>query len=378
MASANRPIGAKLAAAAAVVLLASGCATPELAKIGEASKEAAIAPAPAEAAGVAGLPTLPVASTAKPAAATPAAKKPPVAAELPTTPSPAPPAKAASAGKSPDRDKDKEKQKQKDKAEDKGSPRAQAELARLINEAEVALTENRLDAAESQFSAIIRVDPTNMAARMGMAEVHLAAGHDSIAVPLFTELSAVTELRARALQGKGIGLLRTGDRAGALAALSEAVKHDPGMWRAWNGLGFLHDLNREWGESEQAYRQALARNPPSAVVHNNYGYSLLMQQRYTEAAVQFRQALKTDPTFGPARANLRLAHAWQGDYTDAIAGAPQDEVGFALNDVGYIAMLRGDYDVAESYFLRAIQVSPAYLEKTRKNLDEVKTRKARQ
>ncbi len=58
--------------------------------------------------------------------------------------------------------------------------------------------------------------------------------------------------------------------------------------------------------------------------------------------------------------NLRLALAWDGEYALALAGAEDGGLARALNNVGYVALLRGDQDNAESLFLRAIETDPAF------------------
>jgi hypothetical protein len=73
---------------------------------------------------------------------------------------------------------------------------------------------------------------------------------------------------------------------------------------------------------------------------------------------------------------LRLAQAWQGRYDDAIRGASDRVLPQRLNDVGYVAMLRGDLGTAESLFLRAIAASPTYDTVAYKNLEELQRRKA--
>ena len=44
------------------------------------------------------------------------------------------------------------------------------------------------------------------------------------------------------------------------------------------------------------------------------------------------------------------------------------DLAMALNNVGYIALLRGDYDHAEAYFTRAMEVDPTFNEIAWRNL----------
>jgi Flp pilus assembly protein TadD len=48
----------------------------------------------------------------------------------------------------------------------------------------------------------------------------------------------------------------------------------------------------------------------------------------------------------------------------------------ATNDVGYIAMVSGDYAYAELLFAEAIRLSPVYYETANQNLAELRRRRA--
>ena len=78
--------------------------------------------------------------------------------------------------------------------------------------------------------------------------------------------------------------------------------------------------------------------------------------------------MRLDPDFATARENLRLSLAWQGDYGRALSGVSPVGHAEALNNVGYIALLRGDYADAEAYLLRAMEIDPQYNEIASHNL----------
>ena len=64
-----------------------------------------------------------------------------------------------------------------------------------------------------------------------------------------------------------------------------------------------------------------------------------------------------------------MALAWQGKYVEALTGIRKDEMPVMLNNVGYIAMKRGDYEFAEAYLSQAMQMSPSYYAKAAENLE---------
>jgi Flp pilus assembly protein TadD len=244
----------------------------------------------------------------------------------------------------------------------------EADSAVALAAAQAALAAERHDEAEASFKIVLAHQADHGAARLGLAEVALGRGRATEAADRFAALTQVAELRPRALQGQGLALVMARQDKAALAALQQAVSEQPTLWRAWNGLGLVHADAREWVKAEQAYGKALAVNPHSALIENNLGFALMLQRKYPAASEHFAKALALDPGFTLARENQRLALAWQGRYVEAIAGAGDKELPAVLNDVGYIAMLRGDTASAESYFVRAMEASPSYNALAARNL----------
>ena len=211
-------------------------------------------------------------------------------------------------------------------------------------------------------------DPDNPRAKLLLAEALLADGSLAAAEEAFARLVHAPEVGAAAQQGHGLALLLAGDRARAADSLRRAVTADPSLWRAWNALGYIYDLGGAWARSERSYTLALAANPGSAEVYNNRGFSRLMQRRLMEAAEDLNRALEIDPRLDLARDNLRLVLAWQGKYRHALTGLRETDEARALNNVGYVALMRGDYANAEIYLLRAMEIDPSYNETASRNL----------
>jgi len=234
--------------------------------------------------------------------------------------------------------------------------------------ADRALSENRHEDARRLVQRVLLSEPENWEARLLLAELHLAMGAPRIAEPAFESLVDKAGVEGRALQGYGISLMLQGDLDGGLESLQRAVGQDSGLWRAWNALGYYHDSNQDWAAAGDSYGKALEGNPDSALIYNNRGFSLLMQRRLEEAVADFHHAQQLDPELDLAQENLRLALAWQGKYVHAMAGASNRDMARILNNVGFIAIMRGDYDNAEAYLLRAMEADPRYNETAARNL----------
>lgn len=238
--------------------------------------------------------------------------------------------------------------------------------------AERALSESRHEDAGQLIERVLLAEPENWEARLLLAELHLASGDPGRAEPIFESLIDKADIDGRALQGHGIVLTLQGNLDRGMESLQRAVALDSGLWRAWNALGYHHDSNRDWAAAADSYRKALEGNPDSALIYNNRGYSMLMQKRLKEAVADFNRALRMDPEFEVARENLRLALAWQGKYVHAMAGASNRDMPRILNNIGFIAVMRGDYGNAEAYLLRAMEADPRYNETAARNLTYLK------
>lgn len=237
-----------------------------------------------------------------------------------------------------------------------------------------ALAVNDLEAAKSAFSQILQRDKKHEKAIIGMGETSLrgrdfarAAGYFSSAVA-----SPNADTKSVALQGQGIALVKLGRAKDAEKVLRMAILLEPTLWRSWNALGRSLDKQRRFDQARESYEKALALNPDAAILFNNRGVSNLLAGRYVEAESDFVQAVSKDPSLERARGNLRLAFAWQGKYVQALSDL--DHVGgpVVLNNVGYIAFKRGDYEKAEAYFVQAMQSSPAFYPKADRNLRMLK------
>ena len=253
----------------------------------------------------------------------------------------------------------------------------QTSVKAALTQADAALSKGDFTTARQGYRKVLTLAPGNSAAQLGLGEVELVAGDPHQALDHFASVAAADQtLRPGALQGQGITLLKLLQPEAATPILKEAVTLDPGLWRAWNALGSISDSHHDWAGADEAYSKALAAKPDAAIVYNNIGISRMMRQDYVGAEQNFAKALALNPRLDEAVANLRLAQAWQGRYDDAIRGASDQVLPQRLNDVGYVAMLRGDLGTAESLFLRAIAASPTYDTVAYKNLEELQRRKS--
>lgn len=246
----------------------------------------------------------------------------------------------------------------------------------IVAAAERAIEQENYADAKLLLERVLLAEPGNLRARLAMAETQLAFGQLEAAAEAFEALTKVPEVAARAQQGRGITLLMKGKERPALFLLEQAVAQDPGLWRAWNAIGTLHDRAGNWEEAGLAYDRALEIRPDSAMLYNNRGFSHLLRRDHAAAIADFDTALQLEPDMEAARENLRLAFAWAGQYDQALVGVSQKDIGRAFNNIGFVALLRGDLPAAESYLLRSMEIDPKFNRVANKNLEYLKNLKA--
>jgi Flp pilus assembly protein TadD len=248
------------------------------------------------------------------------------------------------------------------------APAAPAVPPGALDVAELAIADGRLNDAGQILRRVLLADPANARARLAQAELYLASGGSGQAMGVFESLVDDPEFGPAANQGLGIAMLLAGIEDPGVAHLRRAVEADPALWRAWNALGSHYDSKGQWETASEAYAKALTQRPDEATIYNNRGFSLFMQGRLDEATADLSRAVRLDPELELARINLRLALAWNGKYVQAMSGTSREDMGMVLNNIGYIAMMRGDLENAEAYLVRAMEADPSFNEVAWRNL----------
>jgi Tfp pilus assembly protein PilF len=248
-----------------------------------------------------------------------------------------------------------------------------AELA--IAKGESLLAARDFDAADAKFGKALKQEPDNFQARLGLAEAKLGLHRLMEALEGFESVMESDSYRARALQGRGITLALLGREELSLPLLRQAVEEDPSLWRAWNAIGRSHALRGDVQQALASYDRALLSNAQAAPVHNNRGMALIAAMRYVDAEAAFRRAIAIAPELEVARMNLRLALAWQGRYEEAIAELARGDAPRVLNNIGFVAMEKGDFGKAKLFFTKAMEISPSYYPTAAANLEYLEERK---
>ncbi len=102
-----------------------------------------------------------------------------------------------------------------------------------------------------------------------------------------------------------VAALQRGDSPAAEVKLRAELKANPGEAEAMSLLGVALDNQKKFAEADRFHRDAMAKAPSSAAIHNNFGNHLLLTGDTKGAQDVFLEAVSIDPA--DDYANLQLA-----------------------------------------------------------------------
>ena len=249
-------------------------------------------------------------------------------------------------------------------------------VPQLLEQGERKLYSRQYVAAIFFYEQALEQEPDNVLVLLGLADANRAVNKLSDASKYYETVLIIEPDNLHAAEGKGLVHFKIHDYERAVEQLTEVLNRDNTRWRSWNALGIIADLQGDHKTAQQHYYKALSMDKTNATVLNNFGYSLMMLHQYPAAEEVFREGLNYEPGFFRIRNNLAISLAWQSRYDVAVrvlAQVTKKEV--AYNNVGYIAMLNKQYDIAENYFKKAISLSPSHYVRAVRNLEKLESLK---
>lgn len=131
----------------------------------------------------------------------------------------------------------------------------------------------------------------------------------------------------------GNGYLAQGNYELAKSKFEKALKQDPGQASAHAGYGLMWSRLGENDKAEKHFKKALSIDPRNSQILNNYGTYLCSRGQFEKAEKQFMAALN-----------------------DPLYRTPE----YAYTNAGRCSILNSDYDKAEAYFGKALQMNPHF------------------
>lgn len=225
------------------------------------------------------------------------------------------------------------------------------------------------DKALIEYVNIINIDPRNENAYMKIGRIHESLKSYNLAGKAYQSVLEINPENVSAREGLGISLLKQGNHDEAEVILADLVTYYPDRWRSHNGLGVIYDIKKMHTQALSHFKKADQLNPNNAEIANNIGYAYYLNGDWEQAKQYFLKAIQLDNTFDRAWSNMGLLYARRQEYKQSVSAFEHVmEKHEAWNQVGYLAMVSGDYEASEVQLKKAILIAPFYYEDAHKNL----------
>jgi Flp pilus assembly protein TadD len=242
--------------------------------------------------------------------------------------------------------------------------------ATLLKDARQALAAGRVDQARLMTARAISEGARGADVDRVLADLAFADAKYDEALTRYKALLLASPEDPFLLERVGIAALRGGAVAQAVPLITRATKTGGASWRAWNALGVLADLSRDWGQADDAYALALRLAPNPAEVVNNRGWSQVLRGNWPEAVKDFELAATVNPSSTRISNNLELARAAMAADLPRRREKEADEAwAERLNDAGVAAAILGDKPRAIAAFTQALEASGRWYERAANNLE---------
>lgn len=237
-----------------------------------------------------------------------------------------------------------------------------------VLKAEKAVREGKSDLAQLYYIKAYDLEPTSVKVLQKMADLYSQLNKYELQEVSLNLILKLQPNDIKVIEQYGLLQLKQGKYAEAEQKLLSVVAKQPG-WCAYNGLGILANLQSNPQKAEGFFRQADRLLPNSPELLNNIGFALYSANKLPEAVSYYDRALQINPKFKKALYNYALLEARSSNYEQAYnTFASVSSAAEANNNIGYIAMMNGDYPEANHYLQEAIKTAPHYYKKANDNL----------
>ena len=196
---------------------------------------------------------------------------------------------------------------------------ARKESERLLDQADAALDQNRLEQAIKFYKRAIGVDENRAYAHNNLGLALNEKGDIEEAIAAYQKACQLDPSWSDPQFNLGLALRAKGDLVGAIAAYRTAVRLDNQFSPNYNNLGnALADMGDFVG-AMGAFREAVRLNSEYAAPHYNLGNIKAYQGDTAGAIESFQQAVQLNPEWPAPRFNLGIALQLAGRKTQALA-----------------------------------------------------------
>lgn len=221
------------------------------------------------------------------------------------------------------------------------------------------------------FKQVIRLEPDNARAYLGLGEVYLVLGLGQEALDAFEHVIrldpddaiasiAYCELAQAYLELNPVQYKK------ALDVCEQVIEMAPGFFNIIKGT---YDFIKSWEETIDFSKECVRLNPDVPCNYVELGFAYLRFTYYQEAIEAFKQAVRLDPNYVEAYKGLGLTYHRLGQYQKALDACEQMSIKIikinpndadAIFDLGEVYLELGQYQKALDAFEQALKLDPEY------------------
>ena len=144
---------------------------------------------------------------------------------------------------------------------------------------------------------------------------------------------------------KGIALLFITRNKEAQKSFQQALRLDKNSAEALNNLGFVEQMQKNYGKAMKYYNKALAVRPNSATFHYNLGAAYFAKHDFDKATQEYRTAYQLDPEIFQRVSKMGIM---------AQSSSPEDRAAFSFM-VAKMYAQSGDFEHSLEYLRKAME-----------------------
>ena len=182
----------------------------------------------------------------------------------------------------------------------------------LLKVAAMARKTGNSETSINFYNKVIKMDPKNAKAYLGMAEAYIDLKLLDAALEYIkkAEANGGDKNKAHYLKGKVHLLLGNIEKA-------EREFHQSKSVDALNALGAICDNKGDHRKAQQYYKQVIAKSPEYIDAYNNLGLSLMLSNKYKDAIFYLESACTLPDAGVVNRSNLALVYGLSGNFNRA-------------------------------------------------------------
>ena len=172
--------------------------------------------------------------------------------------------------------------------------------------------------ARSYCERARQLSPHRPEVEVTLAQLAIATGEASRAIPLLRHALSVQPGNADALLALAQAWDNTGDAAAAEETYRRLIALQPGYWAAHSKLGVYYFRKGRFRDAAQLFQRVTELNPDSARGFSNLGGALQLAGDFEGAEAALRRSVAIEST-GPGVSNLGTAQFYLGRFDEAAA-----------------------------------------------------------